>query len=217
MNNMEVWSQLAETPEEAKRKISGGRLNGFTDINPMWRLRRLTEVFGPCGIGWSYKVVNQREIAGANGEIALFLDVELQVKVGDQWSAPIPGLGGNMLVAKESGGLRTNDEAYKMALSDAIGTACKALGMSEDVYMSGKGRTGSKYQAPTPPQEPRQKMTPGQAADTVVPFGNYQGQTLRAIFNQDKGYIKALLADSQTPGNIREAVTIMLRACNDRK
>ena len=111
MNNMEVWNQLAETPEEAKRKISGGRLNGFTDINPMWRLRRLTEVFGPCGIGWSYKVVNQREVAGANGEVALFLDVELQVKVGDQWSAPIPGLGGNMLVAKENGGLRTNDEA----------------------------------------------------------------------------------------------------------
>ena len=42
MDNMEIWNKLAETPEEAKRKISGGRLNGFTDINPMWRLRRLT-------------------------------------------------------------------------------------------------------------------------------------------------------------------------------
>ena len=29
--------------------------------------------------------------------------------------------------------------------------------------------------------------------------------------------VNDLLADSQTPGNIREAVTIMLRACNDRK
>lgn len=217
MEHMEIWRQVCSTPEEAKKTIQGGRLNGFTDINPMWRFKKLTEVFGPCGFGWTYKIVDQRETMGADGEIAVFVDVELQVKIGEQWSGPIPGIGGNMLVGKEKGTLRTNDEAYKMALSDAIGTACKALGMCEDIYMSGKGRTGSKYQAPTPPQEPRQKMTPGQAADTVVPFGNYQGQTLRAIFNQDKGYIKALLADSQTPGNIREAVTIMLRACNDRK
>lgn len=212
MNNMEVWSQLAETPEEAKRKISGGRLNGFTDINPMWRLRRLTEVFGPCGIGWSYKVVNQREVAGANGEIALFLDVELQVKVGDQWSAPIPGLGGNMLVAKESGGLRTNDEAYKMALSDAIGTACKALGMSEDVYMSGKGRTGSKYQEAAP-----RTMTAKEAADTVLSTGTYKGSTLREVYNQDKRYLKDLMANPETPGQVREAITTMLRAANGSK
>lgn len=212
MNNMEVWNQLAETPEEAKRKISGGRLNGFTDINPMWRLRRLTEVFGPCGIGWSYKVVNQREVAGANGEVALFLDVELQVRVGDQWSAPIPGLGGNMLVAKESGGLRTNDEAYKMALSDAIGTACKALGMSEDVYMSGKGRTGSKYQEAAP-----RAMTAKEAADTVLSTGTYKGSTLREVYNQDKRYLKDLMANPETPGQVREAITIMLRAANGSK
>lgn len=212
MDNMEIWNKLATTPEEAKRKISGGRLNGFTDINPMWRLRRLTEVFGPCGIGWSYKVVNQREIAGANGEIALFLDVELQVKVGDQWSAPIPGLGGNMLVAKESGDLRTNDEAYKMALSDAIGTACKALGMSEDVYMSGKGRTGSKYQEAAP-----RTMTAKEAADTVLSTGTYKGSTLREVYNQDKRYLKDLMANPETPGQVREAITTMLRAANGSK
>lgn len=212
MNNMEVWNQLAATPEEAKRKISGGRLNGFTDINPMWRLRRLTEVFGPCGIGWTYKVVSQREVAGANGETALFLDVELQVKVGDQWSAPIPGLGGNMLVAKESGGLRTNDEAYKMALSDAIGTACKALGMSEDIYMSGKGRTGSKYQENAP-----RAMTAKEAADTVLTIGTYKGSTLREVYNQDKRYLKDLMANPETPGQVREAITTMLRAANGSK
>lgn len=212
MDNMEIWNKLATTPEEAKRKISGGRLNGFTDINPMWRLRRLTEVFGPCGIGWSYKVVNQREVAGANGEVALFLDVELQVKVGDQWSAPIPGLGGNMLVAKESCGLRTNDEAYKMALSDAIGTACKALGMSEDVYMSGKGRTGSKYQEAAP-----RTMTAKEAADTVLSTGTYKGSTLREVYNQDKRYLKDLMANPETPGQVREAITTMLRAANGSK
>ena len=39
-----------------------------------------------------------------------------------------------MLVASESKGLYVNDECYKMALTDAISVACKALGMGADVY-----------------------------------------------------------------------------------
>ena len=39
-----------------------------------------------------------------------------------------------MLVASETKGLYVNDECYKMALTDAISVACKALGMGADVY-----------------------------------------------------------------------------------
>jgi hypothetical protein len=28
-------------PNEAKKEIKGGRLSGFTDINPMWRIKTL--------------------------------------------------------------------------------------------------------------------------------------------------------------------------------
>ena len=39
-----------------------------------------------------------------------------------------------MFVAKEKSGLYTSDECYKMALTDAISVACKALGMGADIY-----------------------------------------------------------------------------------
>ena len=142
--NMVIYSQLANTPKEAQKTINAGRLKGFTDINPMWRIQRLTEVFGACGFGWWYEIIDQRIEEGANGEKAAFITINLYVKNGNEVSNAIQGIGGSSFVAKESKGLYTNDECYKMALTDAIGTACKSLGMSADIYFA-KSRT--KYDA----------------------------------------------------------------------
>ncbi len=51
-----------------------------------------------------------------------------------EWSSPIPGIGGSMLVAKEQSGLHTSDEAYKMAITDALSVAMKMLGVAADIY-----------------------------------------------------------------------------------
>lgn len=145
MGNMAIYSQLANTPKEAQKTINAGRLKGFTDINPMWRIQRLTEVFGACGFGWWYEITDRHIEDGADGEKRAFVTINLYVKNGDEVSKPIQGMGGSSFVSKEKGGLYTNDECYKMALTDAIGTACKSLGMSADIYFS-KSRT--KYDIP---------------------------------------------------------------------
>lgn len=133
MENLEIYEKVRKVPEEAKKKISGGRLNGMTDINPMWRIKTLTEQFGPCGIGWYYDVTNKwTEKAG--DEVAAFVDIEMYVKVDGEWSKPIHGTGGSMFVAKESRGIHVSDECYKMAITDAISVACKQLGVGADVY-----------------------------------------------------------------------------------
>ena len=68
MDNMRYYSALATTPQEAQRKIAAGKLAGYTDINPMWRIKALTQLFGPQGLGWSVEVVswNVVEAAGAS-------------------------------------------------------------------------------------------------------------------------------------------------------
>ena len=142
---MQIYKQLATTPKEAQKTIGAGRLKGFTDINPMWRIQRLTEVFGACGFGWWYEIIDGHIVDGADGEKRAFITINLYVKDGDKVSKPIQGIGGSSFVSKEKGGLYTNDECYKMALTDAIGTACKSLGMSADIYFS-KSRT--KYDVP---------------------------------------------------------------------
>lgn len=145
MDNMSIYDKIRRPPNEALKTIRGGRLKGMTDINPMWRIQRLTEVFGPCGIGWKYVITDKQIVQGGNGEQAAFVDINLYYKNGEEWSDGVPGTGGASFVTKEKGGLYTSDEAYKMALTDAISVAAKALGMAADIYWQA-GRT--KYTMP---------------------------------------------------------------------
>lgn len=129
MDNLKLYHALRRVPDDAKRPIQAGRLKGKTDINPMWRLKSLTEQFGPCGIGWKYVIEQQWMEPGSDGEMAAFCNISLYIKNAEgQWSDAIPGTGGSAFIAKERSGLYTSDECYKMALTDAISVACKALG-----------------------------------------------------------------------------------------
>lgn len=150
MDNLTIYNEVRNVPDSAKRRIEAGRLKGKTDINPMWRIKALTETFGPCGFGWKYVITDKRLEQGANGEIAAFLDIDLFVKADGVWSDAIPGTGGSAFVAKEKNGLYTSDECFKMALTDAISVACKALGFGADVYWEADR---SKYDKPESKQE----------------------------------------------------------------
>ena len=208
MEKMELWKQFEKTAEEAKKPIEAGRLKGFTDINPCWRMKRLTEVFGPCGIGWKYSIVDAHILPGANDEVAAFVTILLYYKADGEWSEGIPGLGGSMFVAKERNGHHTSDECYKMALSDAIGTACKALGMSADIYFS---KDRSKYT--TAGDEPEVKMeTVQDAAGYVITFGKYSGMTIGEIWKANAGYIDYLYKNEKTDPIIKKAIDILCEA-----
>lgn len=133
MENLDIYNAVRCVPEDAKKPIVGGRLKGKTDINPMWRIKALTEQFGPCGIGWYYKPVN-KWIESHGDEVCAFVDIELFIKVNGEWSMPISGTGGNMLAQKEKSGIYVSDECFKMATTDALSVACKQLGIGADVY-----------------------------------------------------------------------------------
>lgn len=150
MDNLTIYNEVRSVPDSAKRRIEAGRLKGKTDINPMWRIKALTEKFGPCGFGWKYVITDKRLEQGANGEVAAFLDIDLFVKADGVWSDAIPGTGGSAFVAKEKNGSYTSDECFKMALTDAISVACKVLGFGADVYWAADR---SKYDKPESKQE----------------------------------------------------------------
>ncbi len=133
MSNLSIYEKVRGVPENAKKKITGGRLNGKTDINPMWRIKTLTEQFGPCGIGWYYKTT--RQWLENHGDVtAAFVNIELYIKADGEWSQPIFGTGGSMFAEVERSGVHVSDECFKMATTDAISVACKQLGIGADVY-----------------------------------------------------------------------------------
>lgn len=146
---MYIYDLARSVPAEAKKQITAGRLKGFTDINPMWRIKRLTEIFGPCGIGWWYEITREEIIEDdLTKQKAAVMDILLYYKhpKTGEVSHGIPGTGGSALVTQESKGPYFSDEAFKMALTDAISVAAKNLGLAADVYFE---KDRSKYAVPS--------------------------------------------------------------------
>ena len=157
---VKIYESLARPPKDALREIQAGKLKGKTDINPQWRYKAMTEKFGLVGIGWKYVVQKLWTEAGAGNEKLAFAQVAVFVKDGDTWSEPIVGIGGSKLVQFEKGAAVSNDEGYKMAVTDAFSTALKMLGVAADIYA---GRwDGTKYSdepatLPQPPAPPKKQ------------------------------------------------------------
>jgi len=77
----------------------------------------LTEQLGPCGLGWKFEIVRLWTEPGSEEQVLAFAQIHLFLRNVDksEWSDPIPGVGGSMLITKERNGLHASDEAYKMA------------------------------------------------------------------------------------------------------
>ena len=185
MENLGIYESVRQVPQSAQREIQTGRLKGKTDINPMWRIKALTEQFGPCGIGWKYTITDKRLENGANNEVSAFVDIDLYIKVDGEWSDAIPGTGGSAFVASERNGLYTSDECFKMALTDAISVACKALGFGADVYWA---KDATKY---TPRPERQQ---PNEAAGK--PVCKDCGKPIYPVTHGGKSYSVAEIAEN---------------------
>lgn len=181
MENLYIYEKVRAVPKEAKKPIAGGKLIGKTDINPMWRIKTLTELFGACGIGWKSEITKKEVIPAARGEVAAFVDINLYIKVGDTWSEAIAGTGGSMLVKTENKMLVSNDEAFKMAYTDALSVACKALGVGADVYWD---KDSTKYdESPAenpdksaPEKEPKTQVRCPKCDRVIVGANNRAGQ-----------------------------------------
>lgn len=194
MDNMQLYNSVRAVPEGALKKIEAGRLRGKSDINPMWRLKVLTETFGICGFGWKYEITKQWIETGGNSEIAAFVNINLYIKINDVWSEAIPGTGGSSFVANEKNGPYTSDECFKMALTDAISVACKALGVGADVYWD---KDQTKY-VPQTTAKQQEKLSPEQLKRFFAiksKAGATDDQAKKIISNKIKKSIKDATAE----------------------
>lgn len=147
------YQKLSTPPADALKTINAGRLKGKSDINPQWRYEVMTEIYGECGKGWKYNIKEKQIIDCEDGQKMLFVEIELFTQTGEKefnpnaWSDPIPGVGGDFIIKKEKTGLHFNDEALKMAVTDALSYAMSKIGVAADVYRGklNDEMPGSKY------------------------------------------------------------------------
>jgi hypothetical protein len=135
MSNLDLWDKLGKTdPEHTKSFTRGGGFKG-TAVKPIYTDHKMTEQFGPCGIGWGITEPRYEVVPASEGQVAVYCWLSIWYMQDGNRSDPVPGVGGDMVVIKQQSGLRTNDEAFKAAATDAISNAMKHIGMSADVHM----------------------------------------------------------------------------------
>ena len=167
MENLEIYNKYRQVPKEALKDFDNGTFKG-TDINSMWRIKCLTEQFGVVGHGWTTRVLRTWTEKDENtNEVLAFAEIEMRVKIDGVWGEPFTATGGNKLSSyiKSKDYYKTSDEAFKMAITDAFGVACKYLGIGADVYWD---NDKSKYtETPNENEEPKQESVKTQKVMTV--------------------------------------------------
>jgi len=155
--NLKIWDQLRRVPPEHLKGFQ--RSGGFrgTAIKPMWTFHRMTEVFGPCGQDWGIdKPEFQTVVVGDEMLVYCTVCVWIHRPQPGMWQQRVFGVGGDKVAAKGSSGLRTDDEAFKKAYTDALTNALKLLGAGADVHMG--LWDGNKYVDDKPEAEPEKPV-----------------------------------------------------------
>jgi hypothetical protein len=134
-----IYNELKSVPEKYLKEIGAGRLKGMSDIKPQWRIEKLTELFGPCGIGWRITDVEYNYFTQGT-ETVVNCRLKFQYKWDGEWSEAIPASGGSKIATQERNGLYVSDEAEKMAFTDALSVAGKMIGLASDIYMGHGGK-----------------------------------------------------------------------------
>lgn len=176
------YNAVKTVPQSALKIIDFGKLKGKYDISPQWRWEILTEVYGMCGVGWYFDIVDTKEVlVEATGETMLYVKVNLYIKDGDEWSKPIPGYGGDFLIYKDKNGYHGNDEAFKMAVTDALGTAAKMIGVGADVY---RGLQDTKINAAAEKEKKEKEFDPHNAYAIILKMANEYGLNEEQVAHQ---------------------------------
>lgn len=133
ISNTLLWDQLKKTdPKATKPFKKGGGFTG-TQIDPVWRAQRMTEVFGPIGKGWGYDITERwsEEFKTKDGTVsAVYVTV-------NAWYTD-PATKEKLFTGPQIGGTevgRAADEAYKMAVTDALTKCLVNIGLCADVYL----------------------------------------------------------------------------------
>lgn len=134
---MRLFEQLRSVPEEMTNEFTRDN-KVFTSVKPIWRIQKLTEMFGPCGIGWIVNIGRWETKEYNSGAVSITVEVELQYRENPEgeWSRPVKGIGTSWAVyISRTGSLIQDDEAWKKAYTDAIAVATKFLGFAADFYL----------------------------------------------------------------------------------
>lgn len=147
--NTRIWDQVETTDPSATKNFTG--MGGFkgTAIKPTYLMHKATQVFGPCGEGWGWTILEDRLDDGApiqmptkewpDAPIILAklhtIKLELWYLGKDGQRCTIQQYGHTPFVFLQKSGVMTDWEAAKKSTTDAISKCLQPLGFAADIHM----------------------------------------------------------------------------------
>ena len=144
MNTKQLWNRVCMTDPKAVKPITGKQYSGNSP-KPYWIVERLTDEFGPCGIGWGFTILSER--------FERFSDTDtLHVAVVRLWYV-MDGQRGELEQVGQTkasyvtskGSFMLDEDAPKKSVTEALGKGASYLVFAGDIF-SGR-RDDSKYVA----------------------------------------------------------------------
>jgi hypothetical protein len=138
-DNLALWHQVEKTDPTQTKAITGKSYKG-TSPKPHYLIMKATETFGPCGIGWGFKVLDERIENGAMIEPGFYERSSFaRVMVWYEWEGKhgeVEHVGGTTFAGKyASGKLFTDEDAPKKSVTDALIKALSMIGFAGDIFM----------------------------------------------------------------------------------
>lgn len=133
MSNKALWDRVCITDPKAVKPITGKQYKGNSP-NPYWIVERMTEEFGPCGIGWGFTILNERMERLTVDEVLHIAVVRLWY-VLDGKRGELEQIGQTKAVyAKNAGGMMVDEDAPKKSVTDALVKCASYIGFAGDIF-----------------------------------------------------------------------------------
>jgi hypothetical protein len=131
--NMNLWNKAFKTSPSAVKPITGKQYQGNSP-KPYWIVQRITELLGPCGIGWGMTIVNERFERLTDTDVLHVALVRFWYVLDDQ-RGELEQMGQTKATYMTSkGSVMVDEDAPKKSVTDALVKCASYLGFAGDIF-----------------------------------------------------------------------------------
>lgn len=131
--HLALWKSVEKTDPKFVKAITGKAYQGSSP-SPHWVKMKLTEAFGPAGIGWGVKVLSE-DVRQIGTDTMHYLRIQLWY-VHEGKRGEIEAFGGTPLGGvRKSGQAYADEDAPKKSMTDAMVKAASDIGFCADIFL----------------------------------------------------------------------------------
>jgi len=157
--NKALWLRVCVTDPKAVKPITGKQYSGNSP-KPYWIVERLTDEFGPCGIGWGFSILSERFERFGEGKTAEALHIAVvrfwYMLDGKRGEIEQMGQTRSSYITS-SGKFIVDEDSPKKSVTDGMVKCLSMLGFAGDIF---SGQWDDSRYVEWAAEESRKRATP---------------------------------------------------------